>query len=135
MQHRHESGFVSRHVCEPPHAHLMPVHFAGYTLARLLYNVLHHRIVAPVPRQIALDAQPLPRRIPRIQIIHSLASGRRDAFRQNVHRIAFHHAGHHENMVLIERRTRLKRLLYTYDLRLLDGERAGFVEENMRYAT
>ena len=88
-----------------------------------------------MPRQITLSAQPLPRRIPRIQVVHGLAPGRRNAFRQNVHRVTFHHTGHHENMVFIERRTRFERLLHAHDLRLLDGKRAGFIEENMRYAT
>ena len=112
----------------------MPVHLAGHTLARLFLDVLHHGVIASMPRQIAFGAQPLPVLIARVQLLHGLLPGRRDALRQNVHRVAFHHAGHHQNVVLVVRRAVFERLLDAHDLRLLDGKRAGFVEEDMRYA-
>ena len=88
-----------------------------------------------MPRQIALGAQSLAILIPRVQLTHGLLPGRSDAFRQNVYGIAFHHAGHHQNVALVVRRAVLERPLNAHDLRLLDGKRAGFVEKNMRYAT
>ena len=129
-----EAGLVGRHVRETTHAHGMPVHLAGHTLARLFLDVLHHGVIASMPRQIAFGAQPLPVLIARVQFLHGLLPGRRDAFRQNVYGIAFHHAGHHQNVALVVRRAVLERPLNAHDLRLLDGKRAGFVEEDMRYA-
>lgn len=41
-QHMREAGLVGRHVRETTHAHGMPVHLAGHTLARLFLDVLHH---------------------------------------------------------------------------------------------
>ena len=47
--------------------------------------------------------------------LHGLLPGRRDALRQNVHRVAFHHAGHHQNVVLVVRRAVFERLLDAHE--------------------
>ncbi len=135
MQHRHESGFAGRRVCETSHAHLVAVHLAGHAFAGVLHDVLHHRILTSVPRQIAFRTQPLSGFIARVQFVHRLLSGGRDALRQDVHRIAFDHAGHHENVAFVEWRAPADWLLYSHDLRLLDSKRAGLVKEDVRYAS
>ena len=47
-------------------------------------DVLHHGVIASMPRQIAFGAQPLPVLIARVQLLHGLLPGRRDALRQNI---------------------------------------------------
>ena len=63
---------------------------------------------------------------------HRLRSGLGDAFGQGMHRIAFHHAGHHQHVVPVELGRRAGQHLDAHHLRLLDGERTGLVEEHLR---
>ena len=133
MDHWRKAKLVGRGISITPHAHLVPVHLAGHAFAGILHNVVHHRVVAPMPRKIPFRAQPLPGRIPRIQIMHGPLPGRRDALRQNMHGVPLHYTGHHENVIVIEWGPHVERLLDTHDLRLFNGQRAGFVEEDMRH--
>ena len=86
------------------------------------------------PAGLRLWAQALAILEPLAQSGQRLRAGLGNAFGQDVHRVAFHRAGHHQHMVFVETGCSAGQHLDAHHLRLLDGERTGFVEEHLRDA-
>ena len=141
---------------EPSHADPMPVDLAADTVARVLGHAADHGVAARIHQPFVLRRQRFTVRGAFLEPVHNGRAARGDALGQDMHRIRFHNAGVHQDMVGVQprirpapglrggrrtlrgRRHHVGRFragdLHAHDLRFLDGQRAGFVEEHMRDA-
>ena len=84
----------------------MPVDLAADTVARVLGHAADHRVAARIHQPLILRRQRFTVRGAFLELVHNGRAARGDALGQDMHRIRFHNAGVHQDMVGVQPRIR-----------------------------